>query len=246
MTLGVAKDMGVGVGDVVEMEFAGSKADYVITGINQRVERMGRTIYMRIDGAKQLIPGDITSAYQYYVTAKDGISYEELRENIEEYAKENDLELQHSDLYTSIDSTIATVVVALNAICVVVTVITIIIVIFVESLVIRAKINRDWRSMGISKALGQTSGGLITQIMLSNVPAILTGAIIGGILASFAGGSLIKAAFSLFAVKQIDFAIPAYYILFTIAGIIAVAVLTAATAGLKVRTLKSVTMITEE
>ena len=246
VTLGVAKDLGVKVGDVVEIEFAGKKADYIITGINQRMERMGRTIYMRIDGAMQIIPGDIIPAYQYFVTAKEGITYEELKAEIDEYAKKEGLELQQSDMYTSIDSTIATVVVALNAICAVVVVITIIIVIFVESLVIRAKINRDWRGMGISKALGQTSGGLITQIMLSNVPAILAGAILGGMLAPFAGGSMIKTAFSLFAVRQIDFNIPVYYILLTIIGIIAVAVFTAATAGLKVRKLKPVTMITEE
>ncbi|MBE5862994.1 MAG: ABC transporter permease [Lachnospiraceae bacterium] len=246
ITSGIANDFGVGIGDVLEIEYAGKKAEYLITGINQRLERMGRTVYMRIDGAKNIFPGDIVSAYQYFVTAKDGVSYQEVKEAIDNYAKEEGLELQHSDYYREMQSTIATVILALNAICIAIVVITIIIVVFVESLVIRAKIAREWRGMGISKALGQTSGGLITQIMFSNLPAILAGAIVGGIVAPFIGSTLVKAMFSLFAIQKVSFGIPFYYVLLTIAGIIGVAILTSGTAGLKVRKIKAVAMITEE
>ena len=219
---------------------------YLVTGINQRVERMGRSIIMRISGAEKIFPGDVISGYQYYVTAKEGVSFETLKAQVEAYAKTKGITVHNDDMLASMDSTIASVVAALKAICVVIAVLTIIIVIFVESLVIRAKIAREWRGLGISKALGQTSGGLITQIMLSNIPAILTGAILGGLLSPLVGGNMIKAAFSLFAVKKVDFHIPAQYVLLTIAGIVIVAAFTSATAGLKVRKLKPVTMITEE
>lgn len=246
VTLGVANDLGLKVGDVVEMELSGKKADYLVTGINQRVERMGRSIIMLISGAEEIFPGDVISGYQYFVTAKEGVTYENVKAQIEAYAETKGITVQNNDVRAAMDSTIASVVSALNAICVVIAVLTIIVVIFVESLVIRAKIAKEWRGMGISKALGQTSGGLITQIMLSNIPAILTGAILGGLLSPLAGGSMVKAAFSLFAVKKVDFQIPAYCVLFTIAGIVIVAILTSAAAGLKVRKLKPVTMITEE
>ncbi|MBQ2101284.1 MAG: hypothetical protein II477_09480 [Lachnospiraceae bacterium] len=246
VTMGIANDLQLKVGDVIELEFAGKKADYIITGINQRMERMGRTIYMRIDGAKKIFPGEVIGAYRYLVTAKDGISYEQLKSTLNEYAEREGLEFQHTDMYTSMNSTIATITMAVKVICIVIAVLTIVIVIFVESLVIRAKIAREWRGMGISKALGQTSGGLICQIMLSNLPAILTGAILGGLLSPFAGDNMIKAAFSLFAMKKVCFSIPLYYVILTIAGIVIVAVLTSATAGLKVRKLKAIDMITEE
>ena len=103
--------------------------------------------------------GNAVPSYQYYVTAKDGVSYEELRDEIARYGEEKGLELQHSDLHATMESTIASVVIAIKIVCIAVTLITIVIVIFVESLVIRAKIAREWRSMGISKAIGQTSGG---------------------------------------------------------------------------------------
>ena len=246
VTLGVANDLGLKVGDVVEIEISGKKAEYIITGINQRVERMGRSLIMRIDGAGRIFPGEIVSGYSYYVTAKQGVSFEDLKARIETYADEKGITVRQTDEETTMNSTIATVVSALNAICVMIAILTIIVVIFVESLVIRAKIAKEWRGMGISKALGQTSGGLITQIMLSNVPAILTGAILGGLLSPLAGSGMVKTAFSLFAVKKVNFHISAYYILLTIAGIVIVAILTSATAGLKVRKLKPVAMITED
>ena len=246
VTPGIADDLEVKIGDVLEIEYAGKKAEYLITGINQRLERMGRTIYMRIDGAKNILPGEVVSAYRYYVYAKDGVSYEDLKEEIEKYASEEGHELHQEDNYKEIRSTIATVIMALNAICIAIVVITIIIVIFVESLVIRAKIAREWRGMGISKALGQTTGGLITQIMLSNIPAIFVGAVLGGLVAPFAGSSLVKTMFSLFAIQKVRFDVPFCYVLITVVGIITVAILTSGTVGLKVRKLKAVAMITEE
>ncbi|MBQ9490977.1 MAG: ABC transporter permease [Lachnospiraceae bacterium] len=246
VTPGIADDFGVKIGDILEIEYAGKKEEYLITGINQRLERMGRTIYMRIDGAKRILSGEVVSAYRYYVYAKEGVSYEEVKGAIEKYAGEKELELQHEDNYKEMRSTIAMVTLALNAICIAIIVITMIIVIFVEALVIRAKIAREWRSMGISKALGQTSGGLIMQIMLSNLPAIFAGAILGGLVAPFVGRTLVKTMFSLFAVQRVCFGIPFYYVLVTVAGIIIVAILTSGAVGLKVRKLKAVAMITEE
>ncbi|MBO7339102.1 MAG: ABC transporter permease [Lachnospiraceae bacterium] len=246
VTLGVAKDLGLGTGDVVTIEYAGNESEYIITGINQRMERMGRTIIMRLDGAKKLLLGDVTGSYQYYVTGKDGVTYEQLKAKIEGFAEDEGLELRQFDNEAEMLSTIATVVAALKAICLIITAITIVIVIFVESLVIRAKIARERRGMGISKALGQTNGGLICQIMISNLPAIIVGAIFGGLLAPMAGSSLIKAVFSLFALKKVDFGISIPWVVITIVGIAVVAILTSAAEGLRVRRLRPVAMITEE
>ena len=100
--------------------------------------------------------------------------------------------------------------------------------------------------MGISKALGQTSLGLMSQIMLTNIPAITVGALIGSILAEGAGRLFTRAAFSLFAMKEAEFAISWSAITITVLGIITVAVVTSFLTGLKVRKLIPVEMITEE
>ena len=144
------------------------------------------------------------------------------------------------------DSIISTLAMSMKLLCIIIVLITIFIVIFVESLVIRAKISREWRGMGISKALGQTTGGLILQIMLSNIPAILVGSLIGAMLAGAAGRGIVSAAFSLFVIKSVTFDISFRWIVITVIGIIAVAIATSALAGLRVRKLKPVEMITEE
>ena len=143
-------------------------------------------------------------------------------------------------------STVESLAVSMKLICIIISVITMIVVIFVESLVIRAKISREWRGMGISKALGQTSGNLISQIMFSNMPAIIVGTLVGSLLAPSVGSSTCKAAFSLFVIKDVPFSIPPYYMIFTVVGIVVIALLTSASSGLKVRGLNPVEMITEE
>ena len=130
--------------------------------------------------------------------------------------------------------------------CIVIAILTSIIVVFVEALIIRAKITREWRGMGISKALGVTSGGLISQIVLSNAPAIVVGILIGVLVSQPVGAELCLVIFSLFGVKSMDFNLPLVWIGLTAVVIFASAVITSGVLGLKVRTLKPVEMIVEE
>ncbi|MBP5607465.1 MAG: ABC transporter permease [Lachnospiraceae bacterium] len=246
ITMGIAQDMGLKCGDVVTLEYANREADYLITGINQRVERMGRTVYMRIDGAEKIVPGDLTRLYTYGIYAKEGVSFETISAQLEtlENEKDYDLSIQNDRLF--MESTMNNVSSSMSMICLAIVAVTVLVVVFVESLVIRVKISREWRGMGISKALGQTTGGLICQIMLSNIPAVAIGAVIGAVLAQPAGSWIVKAAFSLFVIKNVDFNISMVWRGVCFAGIIITAILAAAAAGLKVKGLKPVEMITEQ
>lgn len=246
VSTGISKDMGVKVGDVVTLEYAEKEADYIIVGINQRLERMGRTIYMNLEAAKKIYTGDIAPAYQYIVTVKDGMTYDQLEEKLDKYAEDKGLELHCQNEALSMEGTMGSVTTGMKLMCMAISLITILIVVFVESLVIRAKISHEWRGMGISKALGQTSGGLLKQIMLSNMPAIVTGAVLGALLATPAGGAAVRAAFSLFVIKNITFSISPVWMIVSVTGIVLVALLTSAAAGLKVRGLKPAEMICED
>ena len=244
ITSGVSEDMGIKTGDVIEIEYGGVKEEFIVVGINQRMERMGRTLIMTTEASKKLLPG--TPVYQYNISAKDGVSYDDLEKDINKLAKERGYDIVLASDEKTMDSIISTLAMSMKLLCIIIVLITIFIVIFVESLVIRAKISREWRGMGISKALGQTSGGLILQIMLSNIPAILVGSLIGAMLAGAAGRGIVSAAFSLFVIKSVTFDISFRWIVITVIGIIAVAIATSALAGLRVRKLKPVEMITEE
>ena len=244
VTAAIAEDFGIKVGDVVELDNADMKAEYLVVGINQRMEQYGRTIYMTVDGLKRIMDSDIH--YMYYVTGKNGVSYDDLKAELEKIEAEKNIELESVELEKYMGDTINTLTMAMQLICGVIIVLTVLIVIFVESLIIRAKLGREWRGMGISKALGETSFGLISQIMLSNIPAVLIGGILGTFISETIGKVGCRVIFSTFGIKKITFNIPIIYMIGTVLGIALVAVLASAIAGLKVRKLNPIELITEE
>ena len=247
LTGAVAEDLGVKLGDIIEMEMGSKKKDYLIVGINQRMEQMGRTILMSGEAAERIIP-EITT-YTYYITTEEGVTFDEIKAELEDYAEENDIDFESmavTDQSKNMDSIIGTVSGSMKLLCIAIAILTSIIVVFVEALIIRAKITREWRGMGISKALGVTSGGLISQIVLSNAPAIVIGILIGVIVSRPAGAELCLVIFSLFGMKSMDFNLPIIWILLTAVVILVSAIITSGVLGLKVRTLKPVEMIVEE
>ncbi|MBR6316648.1 MAG: hypothetical protein IKR58_06570 [Lachnospiraceae bacterium] len=244
MTGAACDDLGVTVGDVVTIEYAEKTAEYLITGTYQRMDRMGRTIYMTFDAAERIMPK--SPVLQYWVTAKEGTDFDSLQKKIKQIEKDYDTTFKIDDAGQQMEATMGVVSSAMKILCIAIAVITILVVVFVESLVIRARIVRSWRSMGISKALGMTSRQLISQIQMSNMPAILTGMFLGTMLAPVVGAQMCKIIFSLFGIQQVFFEIPALWMLVSAIGIIAVALLASGLSGLRVKGLKPVEMITEE
>ena len=244
LTSALAKDLGAEIGDVVTVTFGSRSAEYLVTGTNQRMEMMGRTGYMTFAGAERIAPN--LSAVGWMVTGKDGVTYEDLKQEVDALAAEKGESWPTSDIRTTMENTIGTMSAAMKALCIGIAALTILIVIFVEALIIRAKIIREWRGMGISKALGMTSGGLIGQIMLSNLPAIAAGVLAGVLLAPAAGSRLTIGILSIFGIEKLPFHIPAGYMAVTAAAILAVALATAGLLGLRVRGINPVEMITEE
>ena len=245
ITSGVAKDLNLKVGDVLEIKYADLSEDYLVVGINQAINNMGRSQSMTIEGAVKLIPGG-RIVPDFYVYAKDGVNYSKLETEILEMADDEGYDLSLVDMSGMVAGTVDSVVLAMKLLCIIIVFITIFVVIFVESLVIRAKISREWRGMGVSKAIGQTTGGLVLQIMLSNLPAILLGTAIGVMLSEKMGSKLICTMFSMFEMNNVVFKISPVWMILTVVGILLIAVLTAGFEGLKVKRLIPVEMITEE
>ena len=241
ITEGVSEDFGVGIGDVLSITVGDKSVEYIVTGIDQRMERMGRNICMTFDGAIKL--GVSTSTVNYTLSGKDGVTFDDIKKEVEDKGiKVNSM----IDIDKNMKSTLGTVSMVMNVLCLVIAAVTILVVIFVEALVIRAKIVREWRTFGISKALGMTSGQIVLEIMLSNVPGIIIGILLGIASAEAIGGRLCVLCFSIFAIKKVVFYIPPIWYVVTAIVILSVALLTAGLFGLKTRTLQPVNMITEE
>ena len=244
LTHPISMQTGAGIGDVVTITNGDHSEAFVVTGINQRLEQAGKTMAMTLDGFERI---DARSNYNdYYVTAEDGVTYDELKKTLEDYGRSKGLELGITNTGELIEGTINGMISTFDIVNVIIMIITTFIVIFVESLVIRAKITREWRNMGINKALGMTSGNLIGQITLSNIPVIITGCLIGALSSGFVGRSMMLIIFSYLGLQKLTLKMPLVLILATVAGIILVAALTSAFEGLRIRKLIPMEMITEE
>ena len=244
MTCAAAEDLSAGVGDVVTIDYAGESAEYLITGTYQRMDRMGRSIYMTFDAAEKIMPKSPVT--EYWVMAEEGVSFDELSRDIEKIEKRFEGTFNVTDAEKQMEGTLSIVSSSMRILCIVIAIVTVIVVVFVESLLIRAKIVKQWRSMGISKALGMTSAQLIGQIQMSNMPAILAGVILGTALSGFVGSQMCMIIFSLFGIRHVDFGISPAWMIASAAGIIAVALLTSGVSGLRVRGLRPGEMITED
>ena len=245
MTAIAAEDLGVKVGDVVTINFAERKAEYMIVGLNQRMQNMGRTMVLTWEGAERIREKKMETAH-YILSAEEGRTYEELKAKVEKLMQEKGVEATYADIDKLVREAVRGTSGAMTALCYVFFVVTLLIVIFVESLVIRAKIVREWRGMGISKALGVTSRGLIAEIMLSNLPAIALGTVIGAVLSRPAGVGFMKGILAMFGIKKIEYGISIPAILLSVGAILLVALITSGLQGLKVRKLNPVEMINEE
>ncbi|MCR5587295.1 MAG: ABC transporter permease, partial [Lachnospiraceae bacterium] len=203
VTIAIANVMKIKVGDVVKLKNGSNEKDYLITGINQRMENAGTTMTTTIEGAKRL--GIDCSNSNYYITLKEGVTYDEFEKTFNAFNDENDYSLSITNSADFLKGTIDGLSSAMKMVCIFITILTIFIVIFVESLVIRSKITREYRGYGISKALGMTSKELISQIALSNIPAITVGCLIGALVSNWAGKAVVKMAFSYMGIQKIAF-----------------------------------------
>ncbi|MCR5507979.1 MAG: ABC transporter permease [Lachnospiraceae bacterium] len=228
------------VGDVVMIKSGEKEDSYIVCGLNQTFNNMGMMGFMTEGGQERISPKFHEKTWS--IKLKDGFSFKTF-------------ESEFKDIYPDVDivnveeatkSTIGTIKGAMKGISMGIAVLTILITAFVEALVIRTQINREWRDLGVSKALGFTSSQLILQTTVSNLPGVVIGLILGLMASTASGTKLSIMIFGIFGFKRVDFSInPASYLL-TFIIICGSAVITSAFTGRRIRGLDPVRMITEE
>ncbi|MCR5093870.1 MAG: ABC transporter permease [Lachnospiraceae bacterium] len=235
-----ANKLKVGVGDTVTVRRGGREESYLISGLCQVINNLGMMSYMTTEGLERIAEAPETLAF--YGFLKKGFTLADFEKEFAEMYPDAEV----ANFRETVQGVIGIVQLGIKAVALVIAILTALVVAFVESLIIRTQITRTWRNLGVSKALGYTSGQLILQAMLSNMPAVVLGMIPGMILASVFGERIMTLMFSIFGFKKSEFFInPSSYLL-SIAMIAGIAMVTAALAGRKIRRLEPVKMITEE
>ena len=232
--------LGVKVGDTVIVRNGEEEASYLITGMMQTFNNMGMMGYISADGFERIgvLPNQVT----FVIDLKDGYTYEDLKKEFNDIYPDTEI----IDELASTGNLFVMLKTSMALIMVLIMIITAFIVALAEALLIRTRITKEWRNLGVNKALGFTSNQLITQVMISNIPAILIGIVLGLILVTFFGDKMMLLMFAIFGFKKVSFSLSPFAYISVIIVIVGVAMLVSWINGKRIRRLEPVKMITEE
>ena len=242
MALGssAATNLGKKVGDTIIVRNGEEEASYLITGIMQTFNNMGMMAYMTTEAYERIgrTPNDVSVR----INLKKGYTFADLEKEFKDVYPDVELTDEYAStggLFTMLKTSMATIMV-------IIMLVTAFIVALAEALLIRTRITKEWRNLGVNKALGFTSNQLITQVMLSNVPAITIGIVLGLILVTFFGGKVMLLMFTIFGFRKVAFSLSPVAYISVVLVIFGVAMFVSWFNGKRIKKLEPVKMITEE
>ena len=201
---------------------------------------MGLKALLSYEGLKRLNGTGETAIL--YIYTKEGVIFEEISEKIMDVFPN----VSVTDSEKSAKSIMNGVILAMTAICAIFVVITVFVVVMVELLLVKSKIIRERSNLGLSKALGFTTGQLIMQIMFMNLPVIVIGAICGCILSSYLMEPLVVVCLSFSGIAKCPFTVNGQWMVITVVGIVVVALVSSFLSSIKIRKIEPVKMLVEE
>lgn len=175
-----AQILGVDIGDEVTVSYGKEEKRYLITGIEQYSNQMGKDISMTSDGARHL--DYIAQRSRFEVRVKD----HSLANSKAVVGKAEDMFGNKLIRYLNIVEALKTGGISVIAIAAgmvfAMVFISVIVIVLSMNLLVKTMIIKKQKEIGIKKALGFSSGQLRTELVLSMLPQIAVGAAAGSLL----------------------------------------------------------------
>ena len=233
--------LGAKPGDVVNIKAVdGSFVAFTVSGIDQKFNNMGKKGLMSEEGALRINPNFQPEYTIIYL--KDSSKAKAMKDELEDKYPDYQFILFETFMSESIDS----IIMAMETICFVFVIATCFVVILTQLLLTRAQVIRERTNLGVSKALGYTSGELIRRTLMTNIPLMVTGILIGSVLHIAFSDKLTLLALSSFGMRQISASTDPVWFLATAAIILVCAVVTAFFSGMGITKLEPVKILKEE
>ncbi|MCR4649188.1 MAG: ABC transporter permease, partial [Lachnospiraceae bacterium] len=232
--------LGLKVGDTVKAKSGEEEATYIVTGMMQTFNNMGQMAYMSEAGYLRIGREVSTKSCNVYI--KKGYTFEDLEKEFNDIYPDKeivDVLASTGGLFTLLQTTFRLVVVLIL-------IVTAFVVGLAESLLIKTRISKEWRNLGVSKALGYSSNQLILQLILSNIPSVLIGIVLGVTAAVLFGDKVVLLMFAIFGFRKVVFEISGLSIVCVIYVIVVMAAVVSWINGNRIKKLDPVKMITEE
>ena len=207
-----AKEKGFEIGNEIEITTNGKKEKYLICGLTQVTNNLGRDCLLTRQGYERL--GELINV-TYYINLVDGT-------DIDAFNKEMKGNFEGSvnaviNISTTMDAAASVYVSLMTIIVIAIIVLSAIIIAFVLYLLVRTMLNNKMRDYGILKSLGFTTKQLIVQTALSFIPTIIISTVIGIIVSCLSINPLMSLFLSSLGIVKCTFNIPIVFA--TIAGI---------------------------
>lgn len=183
ITENVSEDIGKKVGDMVTVSYGGGSAEYMITGLYQSVQDLGRCFTMSFEAASQLC--DITPDIMHITLSDDSLADGTIKMLNENYGDILEAELTEQDGYS--DSMTGLIDTLMDVITGVIYSVSAVFALVAVHMVCSKAFLRERRDSGIYKALGFTS----CRLQLCFALRFLIISVIGGAL-----GAVLSAIFS--------------------------------------------------
>ena len=206
----------------------------------QIINNNGWKMILNYDGAGRL-NGNVNTI-NIYIYANEGYDFEDINEAM----VKNYPGITVVESAKVAESSLSVIAMSMTMICALFVVITVVVVFLVVFLLIRTKVLSDRKNNGIYKAIGYTTGNLMVQTIMSNLPVIFVGAVAGAVASIFTAGPLSCACLSFCGIEKCSVSISPIYLVGTVIGITLVAFLVAMAVSAKIRKVEPVKMLIAE
>ncbi|KMZ53905.1 ABC transporter permease [Dorea sp. D27] len=193
----IADRLGAGTGDVVYLKLGGSRQDYLVTGLSQGMNHLGKKAMVTKEGFARIKPDIVPELYIYLDEDKDVPS---MVNEIKGIVKGKDVTVTNFLDYISVS--LGSIKSVMKVLCIVMFGAVNLVIALILILLVKTQIVREQRQLGIYKALGCTTRQLILQTTMSYIPVVLSGALFGSAAAWFGTEPSLILCFSAFGIKK--------------------------------------------
>lgn len=225
-----AKEHNLAVGDELTLKIGNTEDNYIISGLIQNTNSLGRDCIMTREGFEKVSNLQNVS---YYINLTEGTDIDAFNSEISaQFGSDVNAVF---NILSILDGSSKVYVWLVTIIVTAILILSCVIIIFVLYLLVRTLLNGKKRDYGILKALGFTTGQLVLQTAMSFMPSIIISSLVGFIISVQIINPLITLFLSGIGIVKCTFAISLTFNIVAGIGLIAFAFLAACLMSLRIK-----------
>ena len=235
----VCEKLDARVGDVIRVTSGDTTDEYLVVGMTQHIEYLGKKAVMTFDGVRRVNSSVKPNVLMLYT--REDMKFGTLEKEIHKLYPE--LEVINSKQI--IQSTCDPISQSMAMLCLVFNICTVLIIMIILFLMIRMKLTQEKVRMGVKKAMGFTTGQLMLGVIMNYVPTALVGSVFGVIVSYFTFDSLTSMCLAFCGVRGCDMEKGFSYMALTVLLITVTSLVASVLMSVRIRRVEPCRMIRE-